>query len=240
MPLFSANQYGKLDWFLQVFWHWKRSESLVYQSMSPSLQPSLVLRLRREYCLQQKLVYKLLSCCPSTPACACQQLISSTSHDGQDQSDSDDILSTSVRYDFIMRYLASPDLSLIQRTSCLFHGVFRTIPHMYTGTRQRSQCLWTFFHLYRYNNIAIFRNTWSRFLMVDELTGYCYFVERRKDNGWIVDRLSLQLIYRWSQDVSWEESNSPIGNSTEGQFPWRPNSFCISRFVVIWCEHHYY
>ena len=30
---------------------------------------------------------------------------------------------------------------------------------------------------------------------------------------------SSQLIYRWSQDVSWEESNSPTSNSTAGQFP---------------------
>ena len=53
---------------------------------------------------------------------------------------------------------------------------------------------------------------------------------------------SSQLIYRWSQDVSWEESNSPTSNSTAGQFPWRSNPFYVSinRFVVIWCEHHYY
>jgi len=165
------------------------------QSMSLSLQSSLVLCLRS---LQQKLVSESPSRCPSTPACACQQLMSSASYNGHDYFDSDNALSTSAKHDFMNEvsclpwFLTYPWTDLNHRvqksesplshlsSSCLIlslknvllisQGVLYHSPYAYSaGIRQWSQSLWTFFHLYRYNNIVIFEillNGWSTYSLL--------------------------------------------------------------------------
>jgi len=137
------------------------SESLVYPSFSLSLQPSLVLRLRRGsiVCNRNWLVNAELL----PPACACRCLVRRTMtmiiliHPWTDLKN------------HVQKSLSFSSCLILSLKNVLLisWGVLYHFSHAYnTGTRQWSQRLWTFF----YNNTIIFWNTWSRFSIVDQLT----------------------------------------------------------------------
>jgi len=130
----------------------------------------------------------------------------SSSHNGHDYFDSDNTLSTSMGYDFTnevscpkalvnfpgsLNRLQSPRteisscliLSKLSRTCCSFHRVCRNqSSHAYiAGAWRQSPRIRTSIHFYRYNNIVVFWNTWSRFLHCQWLINLLVIVILSKD-----------------------------------------------------------
>ena len=83
----------------------------------------------------------------------------------------------------------------------------RGVPyHAYSAGTQRSWCLWTFFHLYRYNNIVVFWNTWSK-----TMNGWIWSVERVNS---LTDTLVQRAFIPWHRCMSQQPQKHDTPDTT--------------------------
>ena len=143
---------------------------------------------------------------------------------------------------------------ILSRTCCWSHGVCRTITHMHTMQRhgKRYQRLWTFLHLYRYNDISEF-GCFMKYLikvvtlwMVDQFTSYCYLlsicwkVRRQWNNEWNQVKKAFVICTgpRRREDVSWGEC---VGSSVRLQVIQLKGSFLgalvLESSISYWKSH---